>query len=385
MFRLWSGISTIAACLQRKVSLPLGLLTIYPNEYIVLVGPSGSRKGTAMEPAYSILNDLGIKLSFESTTREALIRALAQSTSTTVNDEGTIVMHSSMTVFSKELTVFLGYSNLQLMTDLCDWYDCSKHWGYDTKHAGRDEIHGVWVNLVGATTPDLLQSAMPKDAVGSGLTARTVLVYEPVKGKVVYFPFLASEAKAIEPKLKEDLEQISLMSGEFKITEDFIESYIRWRDAHERRPPMVMDIRFAAYGERRPAHVLKLSMICSASRSNSMIIDSRDLGRADSILTAAERRMPRAFSGVGRSRYSDILIKIWNALAAKGAMKKSELMTMFHYDIDARELEGIIETMHTMKIIDLGMDRSETILIYKRQTAAEETYGIEGTKNKESP
>ena len=40
-FRLWTGISVISACLMRKCKIPWGFFDIYPNMYIVLVGPSG--------------------------------------------------------------------------------------------------------------------------------------------------------------------------------------------------------------------------------------------------------------------------------------------------------------------------------------------------------
>ena len=381
-FRLWTGISTIAACLQRKVSLPLGLLTVYPNEYIILVGPSGSGKGTAMAPGYDLLSDLGIRMSFESTTREALIRSLSKSTNTTVNDAGILTMHSSLTIFSQELTVFLGYNNIQLMTDLCDWYDCRKSWTYDTKNVGRDEIHGVWVNLIGATTPDLLQSTMPRDAVGSGLTARLILVYSSKKDRIVYFPFLSAEQKEIGSKLREDLEQIALIKGEFKISDSFVENWINWRDSNEGTSTLSSDARFAGYVERRKAHMLKLSMILNASRTDSMVIDTIDLQRADLLMKQAERYMPRAFSGVGKSRHGDILIRIWTELSRRGVVEREELMTKYHYDIDARELEGIIETLRTMGLLELGSDKGKILLIYKHRKEVEETYGIEGKARK---
>lgn len=36
-YRLWTALSVIAACLRRKVKLDLGMLTFYPNFYIILV------------------------------------------------------------------------------------------------------------------------------------------------------------------------------------------------------------------------------------------------------------------------------------------------------------------------------------------------------------
>ena len=76
--------------------------------YIVLVGPSGCRKGTAMGPGYSFLRKVGAKLSAEATTREALIGSLELCKDTSVAPDGTSYDHSSLTIFSQELTVFLG-------------------------------------------------------------------------------------------------------------------------------------------------------------------------------------------------------------------------------------------------------------------------------------
>ena len=372
------GISTLAAALQRKCRLQWGTVDVYPNLYIVLVGPSGARKGTAMGPAYDFLNDLGIKLSAEATTREALIRALHKSSNSNVDAvTGQLKMHSSLTIFSQELTVFLGYNNMQLMTDLCDWYDCRKRWTYDTKNMGTDEILGVWVNLIGATTPDLLQSTLPRDAVGSGLTARMVLVYEPRKWKVVYVPHLSKEEIVIGKKLFTDLEQISMMGGEFKVTEKFIEKWIPWRDQNESNPPLT-DIRFAGYIERRPMHMLKLSMILSASRSDSMIIDDTDLSRAEKIMIDTEKKMPRAFSGIGRAKMVDVLTKVWIKVASnKGRnMSISELLSDFHYDADKQDLLNIISTLRAMKIVEPIYEGSDTLIRYIGTTEQEDKHGI---------
>ena len=77
LFHIWTALSVLAASLQRKCSLPWGTLTFYPNLYVVLIAPSGkARKGTAMGPGMDLLEDLGIKMAAESTTRESLIREL---------------------------------------------------------------------------------------------------------------------------------------------------------------------------------------------------------------------------------------------------------------------------------------------------------------------
>jgi len=150
-YRLWTAVASIASVLQRKCRLDWGTLTFYPNMYVVLVGPPAARKGTAMSLAKPLLDELQIKMAAEAITREALIRELKNSTDTLITEGGKMYFHSSLTIWSQELTVFLGYQNHQLMSDLTDWYDCRNQWIYRTKNSGTDEIIGslrylVWRN-----------------------------------------------------------------------------------------------------------------------------------------------------------------------------------------------------------------------------------------------
>jgi hypothetical protein len=86
LYKAWTAVSVLAACLRRKCKLKWGTLTFYPNMYIVLVGPSGRcRKGTAMGPGEDFLTDLGIKVASTSITREALIHQLKTSSDTSID------------------------------------------------------------------------------------------------------------------------------------------------------------------------------------------------------------------------------------------------------------------------------------------------------------
>lgn len=361
----------IAACLRRKCSINFGGFIVYPNLYVVLVGPSGARKGTAMSPGMSMLRNMGIKMAAESVTREQLIRSLKNSTDNQIYGDR-LVMHASLTIYSQELTVFLGYNNLQLMADLCDWYDCRDNWKYETKHQGVDDIAGVWVNLMGATTPDLLQTTLPRDAIGGGLTARMILIFERSKGRTVIWPCFPTE---LGDKLQNDLEQIAIMQGEFKVTEKWIEIYSKWRHEQDRRPPN-LDNRFAGYVERRPSHILKLCMVLSASRSNSMIIDACDIERAIYLLSEVEKRMHLAFSGVGKSRLSDILVSVWQYLGMNREVTMSKLMHQFYYDADRDEMERIIRTLQSMNVIGTGQKGTEIVITYKGSKDQEIMYGL---------
>lgn len=348
-YKLWVAISVVASVLQRKCSLPWGDLTFYPNMYIVLVGPSGKcRKGTAMGPGYRMLSEIGVKMAAESITREALIRELRQTTSTDIDpNTGNIELHSSLTIYSQELTVFLGYSNMALMSDLTDWYDCRTRWTYRTKNMGTDEIIGVWVNLIGATTPELIQSTLPRDAIGGGLTSRIIFVYEDKKGKIVPAPFLTKKEEGLKSDLIADLERIAGIRGEYRVTSDFLDKYVDWYTRQHSRSDFT-DLRFGGYAERRPTHLLKLCIILSAAKGDDMVIQDSTFDKALSIIERTEKKMPLTFSGVGKSETSDVLSRVMAYVGSRGSTTFKDLLSAFYYDADKDTLTRIVGTLTAM-------------------------------------
>ncbi len=353
MYRLWTGISVIAACLRRKCVMNWGTLDIYPNMYIVLVGPSGRcRKGTAMSQGMFFLREMGIKLAAESITREALIRELKESFDTQIDpNTNQMHMHASLTIYSQELTVFLGYNNLPLMSDLTDWFDCRDVWVYRTKHMGTDEIQGVWVNLIGATTPDLIKSTLPRDAIGGGLTSRMIFVFEPNKEKTVVSPFLSADDMIMQKKLMDDLQQVSVMAGKFTVTDEFIDRWVPWYEVYDKTPPPFNDDKFAGYFERRPMHLLKLSTIMSASRSNSMKVTDQDFDRAMRILDETERKMAFAFTGYGANPAYNVMESITKVIQRRGVVAYDELLKMYRHEVDRYALDRIVDTLKAYKAV----------------------------------
>jgi hypothetical protein len=334
--------------------------------YVVLVGPSGKcRKGTAMTPGMKMLKEMGIKVAAESITREALIRELKQSNDTQVDVKtGDMFLHASLTIYSQELTVFLGYNNQALMADLTDWYDCRDTWTYRTKNMGTDEIIGVWVNLIGATTPELLQTTLPRDAIGGGLTSRIIFVFEHNKSKITPADFQTKEERELQKTLLNDLEKICIMSGEFKCTESFIERYTNWYLDYSHGKPPFEDYRFAGYFERRPTHLRKICMILSASRSSDMIITEQDFLRAVEILELTERKMPYTFSGVGRSNSADIMNRVMATIAACKEIEFGDLMRMFYQDADKFLMDKMVDALFSMEFARPDYSNGQKKIIY---------------------
>lgn len=335
---------------------------VYPNLYIVLVGPSGCRKGTAMKPGRLLLNKVGIRLAPKAASREALIQCLIESyEQVTDPEDNKILAHCSMNIYSGEFIVFLGDNNLPLIMALTDWHDCDDRWPYQTISRGEESITGVWVNILGAITPELLQRALTKEVTGGGLTGRIIFVYADRKGSSVPLPFdwQGEEGEDLFGKLKADLESIKSITGRFKPTEAFIDLWVSWYTMNDSNPPF-KDHRLEPYIARKAPHLLKLSMIMSASRSNSRIVEAQDLERAMQILEITEKLMPRVFGGIGDSLRAATMDRLRRCIEGDKELMFSTLMDMFILDVDSKkELLEMLVKLEISKFCKLEEIRDE--------------------------
>ena len=357
LYNEWVAISMIAAALKRKC-FHIWEKRIYPNFYVILIGPAGKvRKGTAMTPGAQILYEMGVKLTAQATTREALIRHLNKSSDTftgqgEVNHPPETHMFAALTVFSEEFTVFIGYNNQQLMADLADWYDCKDHWTYDTKNKGTDSIDGVYVNLIGATTPELFQNTLPQDAVGGGLLSRTICVYEETRRKLVTFPRRTKQDLELKALLTLDLEEMLMMAGEFAFSQEFNDLYAKWYPKQDKEVEFE-DERLLAYIHRRPTHLRKLCMIHNAARGGNMLITGEDFERSLHLLKRTEQRMAYTFAGMGKADHADVLHKIGVYIKIRKSVWYSELLRKFIRDVDNSTLPIIVATLERAKFVSI--------------------------------
>ena len=356
LFRKWTAISCIASAMQRKCGIEWGTaLTFYPNLFVVLVGPSATGKGTAMNPGLDIISDIpSIRMSANATSLQALIRHLKDTNLTDIDlNTGDQTYHSSLTIFSKEFTVFLGYHNRELMAALCDWYDCDKKWSYDTIARKKEEIVGVWVNLLGGTTPDLIQSSLPIESIGGGLTSRIIFVYEEKKGKLVTMPVQTPKEMELRELLLHDIEKISMLSGRFSYTTKFIDLWTDWCIDAEKNPPFY-DKKFEGYIGRRRTHLMKLSMIISASHGqHDLSITRDDLQEAVNILNEVEINMECVFRGVGKSDIASLINNTTSFLInnRKSEVPFFEFARQFNSDMDKLTMDRVLDTLEVSNII----------------------------------
>ena len=307
-----------------------------------------------MKYAHDIIEQIpAIKLSSQATSLQALIRRMKD---INYNDldiaTGEQLFHASLSIFSNEFTVFLGYHNRELIAALCDWYDCHNRWSYDTIKRDKEEIIGVWVNLLAGTTPDNIQSSLPMEAIGGGLTSRIIFVNEEKKAKLVVFPSTSEKEIQLQQYLTHDLEQVTLMSGVFNFTENALSFYSDWCHIADKSPPFYSP-KFEGYCGRRRNQLISLSMVCSASRTNNLTITKDDLERSSILLAEVEIKMGTVFRGIGTSDISslmnDAIVFIENSSTPDILMW--QFARQFEGNMDKIILDRVIHTLEASKYI----------------------------------
>lgn len=359
-YHVWCGLSVIAGALQRRVYLKWGLgQVIYPNLYVVLIGPSGrTRKGVAIGIAKDFLKQIpGVTVTPESSSgRQAMILAMKRAiTNFQDPSDGRIKFHCSVTAFSEELSVFLGQGDIAYLSNLTDWYDSKDDWEYETVGRGKDTLQGLCLNMLGGTAPDWIQSMIPPEALGGGFTSRIIFIVEEVKRKLVPEHFITDEEYVLEEKLSRDLERISRLSGEVHFTEPAKKLYVDWYIEQDTqlsaKNPAIPDTRFAGYCERRATHLRKLMIICSAGRGDDLKLLPEDFHSAMKLLKAAEVNMHKTFGGFGKAKNSDQTEIIKNYIQQVGITTRQLVMQKFWRDVDPQTLATIEETLQQMKVL----------------------------------
>lgn len=346
-YHLWVGISAIAGALRRRTFFDMGYFLVYPNMYVVLVGPAGRcKKSTAMRVGRQMLGQVpGLEFTTDSVTRERLIQDLTQA-----YKDG----QSAMTAYSSEFASLLTSSGMDMVVFLTDIFDCPLEWSHKTKAGGTNKIKQPFLNLMAATTPSWISTAMPLDTVGIGLTSRIVFVYQDTPRVKPPFPELSLAQMSLADMLVRDLTAISVMEGQFTLETEARDFYTEWYKERIEEPNVTGDPRMSGYYERKPIHLLKLAMIVSASHKDETVISMSDLQNAMQLFDKIEVRMPKVFASVGKNPLFADREEVLAAIRLSGGMTIGQLNDKFGYALRKDEVAETLDTLMLIGKIKLG-------------------------------
>lgn len=369
LYKKWTAFSLIAAALRRKVWLDWQE-RIYPNLFVLLVGPPAARKGAAMSPALGFIRELGIPLAADCATRAALVQDLKGSFSgIEAGNNGVVIPHSSLTICNKELINLLGFQNRELLGDLCQFFDCEPRWKKRTTTQGTWEITNLWLNLIGAITPSLLSQSCPVEVVGGGFISRCCIVFSSKPGKIVQAPTMAKiegkwthtgnvfdEENPFRKSIIHDLGMISLLAGQFQLHESWIDEWCKWYNGVDNDIPAFHDTPLEEYIGRRQVHAQKLSLIISASEGDSMVITGKHLRKGIEFLEEVEVGMLDTFSGFGGSDIAAATNKVMRIVAQVGRIHLNEVFKKVYMDLRREDFFEAVNNLRNVGFLEQEQD-----------------------------
>jgi hypothetical protein len=294
-FRRWTAIGILAAVMEQKCYCEVGGTgkTMFPNLYTWLIAPPGIGKSSAVKVARDFLTEIPeMFVAPVSLTAASLVDYVAESKRTIIRLPGPAVEYNSVVLVPDELAAFMAEYERETVALLTSMYDCDATYSQHRRTSGiKITINRPQINMIVGSTPSNLIEYVPKNAWDQGFTSRILLIH----GKQRLGnddPFEVTTKRSNEALLDE-LKLINTLGGRFTLEEPFRLRLKSWRG--DGLPPVPDHRRLRHYITRRWAHVLKLAMISSVDRGDSLTLTVEDFDRATGWLFEAEAEMPAIF------------------------------------------------------------------------------------------
>jgi hypothetical protein len=345
----WAAIVGLGAWLGRSYYFEHGNFLIHPNIYAQLIGVAGARKGTAIKLVKKVLIAAGYgSFSAERTSKEKFLLDLsgAKEESTPDVDDileqnlfGSSNAQSDAEVFIAidEFNDFIGTGNIEFISMLGNMWNYQGVYTNRIKSGKSVSITNPTISILGGNTPTNFALAFPAAIVGQGFLSRMIIIHGEPNGKRVTFPPSPSPAQteAIVNFLRgiksTCVGPASVTAAAEAVLDGIYQSQIG-----------IDDVRFESYSQRRLDHLIKLCLIVSASRCSREITES-DVIYANTILSHAERFMPRALGEFGKARNSDIAHKIVSIIHSHhGVTTIKQLWKQVSGDLEDMKILGVL-------------------------------------------
>ena len=187
VYHRWSLIGCLSTAISRRVTFPLGHFTIYPNQYIQIIGNSGIRKSSAISIPIGLMRDAGYdSFAPKSTTKEAFMSKLAgrgdELAGVEVSEEDPFKFEapnagiSEILIAADEFNAFIGSNHEDFLTLLSELWDCPPDWDKWLMSRDMPVVQKPCVNIISGNTPTGFLARFSGVNLGQGILTRFIVV-----------------------------------------------------------------------------------------------------------------------------------------------------------------------------------------------------------------
>lgn len=328
---------------------------MFPNQYIILVGPPGIGKGNAIHPAHNFVKNPPSNIPLANYIQDRVTAPkLAEILATgfpriTISQNGNLsgAREATCILQASELASLINNSDW-MSTFLCDTWDRNEY-TYDTKTKGKSVIKNMCVSLVGACVPDFVRGMNKNgnEAVNNGFTARTIFVFANDKSQSIVWP-KPLEA-SLTAKLSNDLQMISRLNGEFvfePIAQVIFEKKYNSIVIEETDSDVIRNFK-----SRQPIHILKASMALSAASSDNLIITQWAMETAVIFVDGILSTLDLCFRGVGDSPLADAISRVLAYVEKRKICSKKDMLRDNLRHITPEDLDKVLMALVSCEYI----------------------------------
>lgn len=347
-YHLWSAFSILASAASRKIWVKQGYFVISPNMYIGLIGPSGGRKTTAKNEAYSMLYSAlkdFIPISAESMSKEAITQFLGQDAQQRAyldQETGEKIIYTPFSIFATEFVQFLSINPIAMSEFLTTIYDM-QFYEVRTKNKGTDIIQKPFINLLVCDTPENITFRLRTRTMSAGFARRFIPIYESENAPPIPRPKIAPESKLALLRCITHLQKVWSTSGPMiwePEAESFFDAwYCKNYDVKHQNSLM------QAYLRCKADLVLKVATILACAQYDIKLVLTRDLlFRSMCYLEKIEPGILRLYEGFGDNKLAQPGEKILECVKGMGGLVlKSKLKSLMWGNLDNKDFDEVLK------------------------------------------
>lgn len=373
-FLRWSAVSVVSAALERKTWVRfMGQSWVYPNMYIMLIGPAGlGKKSSGSNIAIKLLRQIdGVGMLSAQMTASSLIMQLKDLGETkSIEFEGHRFQHSAGYLYCSEAAVSLKEISGSVTELLTDLYDCVPDgwnkkvaWTKTTKSDGNIRIFNHCVGMLGCSTPDWLTKIIGPSEIKGGFASRILFVVQ--KGKPEssrgWVDIDNNKQSLLEEYLVNDLREINKMQGSFQIEQSFKDRYNSFKILNDNYLENNQDDSMTGYYSRKAWHIMKLAQVMSAAENSELKLTAKHWEASFEYLSEIEPEMIAAFGYAGNNKNYKSFHMMWDYITTHKKVRYSAVLYKFLREIDRKTIDEHLNSLEALGRITATERSGDTI------------------------